>query len=329
MKYSIKTNCWRFIVAQAAIALTLCGASATADAQSYPQRPVRIVVPVSAGGGVDNIARLVGQHFNAVWGQPFIVDNRTGAGGSIGVEIVARAAADGYTLLVSSSSLVTNAAIRDLRYDPVRDFQPITKLTSNPYILVTTPALPVASVRELVALAKARPGAITYASAGTGSVLHLGAELLCALTGAQMTHVPYKGVAEGYPAVVSGQVNWILGSPISALPLMKAGRLKGIAVTSAVRSKVLPDLPTIAESGVPGYEVTAWFSLFAPARVPPAIVGKLYTEAKNAMQSPEVSRRLEIEGTEAVGNTPQEFTAQVKQEFEKWRAVVKKAGIKL
>jgi tripartite-type tricarboxylate transporter receptor subunit TctC len=329
MKYSIKTNRWRAIVVPAVVVLTLCGASASTDAQTYPQRPVRIVVPVSAGGGVDNIARLVGQHFSAVWGQPFIVDNRTGAGGSIGVEIVARAAADGYTLLVSSSSLVTNAAIREVRYDPVRDFQPITKLTSNPYILVTTPALPVASVRELVALAKARPGAITYASAGTGSVLHLGAELLCALTGAQMTHVPYKGVAEGYPAVVSGQVNWILGSPISALPLMKAGRLKGIAVTSAVRSKVLPDLPTIAESGVPGYEVTAWFSLFAPARVPPAVAGKLYTEAKNAMQSTEVSRRLEIEGTEAVGNTPQEFAAQVKQEFEKWREVVKKAAIKL
>lgn len=307
---------------------TLC-AAAPAGAQAYPQRPVRVIVPVSAGGGVDSLARLVSQRFNAVWGQPFIVDNRTGAGGSIGVEIVARAAPDGYTLLVSSSSLVTNAAIQSVRYDPIRDFQPVTKLTTNPYVLVTTPALPVASVRDLVALAKSRPGTVTYASSGTGAVLHLGAELLCALTGARMTHVPYKGVTEAYPAVMSGEVNWILGSPISVLQLVKAGRLKGIAVTGVARSKVLPELPTIAESGVPGYEVTAWFGLFAPARVPPAILDKLYAEAKNAVQSPEVARRMQIEGTDVVGNPPQEFTAQVKQEFDKWRQLVKQAGLKL
>lgn len=307
---------------------TLC-AGAPASAQTYPQRPVRVVVPVSAGGGVDSLARLVSQRFNAVWGQPFIVDNRTGAGGSIGVEIVARAAPDGHTLLVSSSSLVTNAAIQSVRYDPIRDFQPVTKLTTNPYVLVTTPALPVASVRDLIALAKSRPGTVTYASSGTGAVLHLGAELLCALTGARMTHVPYKGVAEGYPAVMSGEVNWILGSPISVLQLIKAGRLKGIAVTGAARSKALPDLPTIAESGVPGYDVSAWFGLFAPARAPPAIIDKLYAEARAAVQNPEVARRMQIEGTDVVGNRPPEFAAEVKQEFDKWRTLVKQAGLKL
>ena len=295
----------------------------------YPARPVRIIVPVPAGGGVDTLARLVGQHYNAVWGQPFIVDNRPGAGGSIGLQTAARALPDGYTLLVSSSGLVTNAAIREAGYDPVRDFQAVSKLSANPYILLTTTSLPVASVQDLIALAKAKPGQLTYASSGTGGILHLSAELLCAQTGAQMTHVPYKGVADAYPAVVSGQVNWVLGSPISALPLLRAGRMKGIAVTSAARSKTLPELPTVAESGVPGYEVTAWFGLFAPARVPAAITAKLYGEARNAIRNPEVTRRLEAEATDAVGSSPEEFAAEVAREFEKWRNLVKRAGLKL
>ena len=297
-------------------------------AQSYPARPVRIVVPVPAGGGVDALARVVGQHLNAMWGQPFIVDNRPGAGGSLGAEIVSRATPDGYTLMVSSSSYVTNAAVRKTPYDPIRDFQPITKLTTNPYILVVTPSFPVKTVNDLVALAKAKPGAINYASSGLGGVLHLGAELLTALTHTRMTHIPYKGVADGYPAVMTGQVNWMLGSPISARPLMKAGRLRGIAVTGAKRLKALPELPTIGES-VPGYEVDAWFGLFAPARVPRAIVEQLYREAAKAVTEPEFARRMEAGGTETVGNAPREFTAQVKAEYEKWRGLVKRSGLKL
>jgi tripartite-type tricarboxylate transporter receptor subunit TctC len=306
-----------------------CLGIAAAAAQQFPTRPVRVIVPLTPGGGVDTLARIVSDHFSQTLGQRFIVDNRPGAGGSIGVETVAKAAPDGHTLLVSSSSLVTNAAIQSVRYDPVRDFQPVTKLTTNPYIIVTTPSFPVASVKELVALARSRPGTVTYASSGTGGILHLGAELLCALSGVQMTHVPYKGVAEGYPAVVSGQVNWILGSPISALPLVKAGRLKGIAVTSAVRNKALPDLPTIAESGFPGYEVDAWFGLFAPARVPAPIIEKLYAEAVKAVRAPEIERRMEAEATDVVGNAPREFSAQVRAEYEKWRSLVTKAGLKV
>lgn len=298
------------------------------SAQSYPERPVRIVVPVAAGGGVDALARIVSQHFNAVWGQPFIVDNRPGAGGSLGAEIVSRATPDGYTLMVSSSSYLTNAAIRDVRYDPIRDFQPITKLTTNPYIIVVTPSLPVKTVNDLIALAKAKPGTINYASSGTGGILHMGAELLTALTGTRMTHVPYKGVADGYPAVISGQVNWMLGSPISAQPLMKAGRLKGIAVTGAKRLKALPDLPAIGES-VPGYEVSAWFGLFAPAKVPAPLIEQLYKEAAKAVTESELTRRMEAGGTETVGNSPREFTQQAKAEYEKWRGLVKKAGLKL
>ncbi len=299
------------------------------NAQQYPHRPVRIVVPLTPGGGVDTMARIVAEHASMALGQRFIVDNRPGAGGSIGVETVAKAAPDGHTLLVSSSSMVTNAAIQSVRYDPIRDFQPVTKLTSNAYILLVSPSLPAASVKELVALARSRPGNVTYASSGVGGVLHLGAELLCALAGVQMNHVPYKGVADAYPAVISGQVNWVLGNPLSALPLMKAGRMRGIAVSGASRMKALPDLPTIAESGVPGYSVDAWFGLFAPARVPPRIVETLYLEASRAVQAPELARRMQAEGTDVVGNPPKEFAAQVRAEYEKWRSLVAKAGLKL
>ncbi|MFZ9150243.1 MAG: Bug family tripartite tricarboxylate transporter substrate binding protein [Burkholderiales bacterium] len=307
----------------AALLITPLGAIAT-----YPERPVRIIVPVSAGGGVDALARLIGQHYNAVWGQPFIIDNRPGAGGSIGPELVARSAPDGYTLMVSSSSYITNAAIRSVRYDPIADFQPITKLTTNPYLIVVTPSLPVKTVTDLINLAKAKPDSITYASSGTGGVLHLGGELLATLAGIKMTHVPYKGVADGYPAVISGQVNWMLGSPISAQPLIKAGRLRGIAVTTEKRLKALPELPAIAET-VPGYEVSAWFGLFGPAKLPPAVVDKLYKEASRAVTEPTLAAKMEAGGTETVGNPTREFTQQTKAEYEKWRNLVKKANLKL
>ena len=312
-----------------ALALLLAAPLAVAAATAaYPQRPVRIVVPVSAGGGVDSLARLVAQHFHALWSQPFIVDNRAGAGGSIGAEIVARAAPDGYTLMVSSSSYLTNAAIREVRYDPIRDFQPITKLTTNPYIIVVTPSLPVKTVADLIALARARPDGVTYASSGTGGVLHLGGELLTALTGTRMTHVPYKGVADGYPAVISGQVNWMLGSPISAQPLIKAGRMRGIAVTTERRLKAMPELPTIAET-VPGYEVSAWFGLFGPAKLPAPLVEQLYREASKAVNEPATAAKMEAGGTEVVGNPPREFTQQARTEYDKWLGLVKKTGLRL
>ena len=307
-------------------ALAQTGAKASGP---YPGRPVRIIVPLTAGGAVDLLARIVAQHYNALWGQPFIVDNRPGAGGNIGYETVARAQPDGYTLLVSANGILTNAAVRETGYDPVRDFRAISKLTANPYILVTTPTFPVTSVRDLIALAKAKPAQVTYGSSGIGSNPHLSAELFCYLAGVQMTHVPYKGLSEAYPAVVSGTVNWVFGTPISAMPLMRAGRFKGIAVTGTARSRTLPELPTIAESGVPGYDVTTWFGLFAPARVPADIVDKLQAEARKAISSPEFMRRLEADGVDAVANTPQEFAVEVAREYESWRGLVKKAGIKL
>jgi tripartite-type tricarboxylate transporter receptor subunit TctC len=315
-------------IACAIAGAALLGAAAPAAAQAWPQRPVRIIVNVSAGGGVDSLARIAAQHYSMVWGQPFVVDNRTGAGGSIGVELVTKATPDGYTLLVSSGTVITTAALRPQNYDPVRDLQAVTKLTANPYIVTVTPALPVASVKDLIALAKTRPGGISFASAGVGSIVHMGAELLSVMAGVPMTHVPYKGVADAYPAVASGQVDWMIGSPISALPLIKAGRMRGIAVTSAVRSKALPELPTVAESGLPGYDVVAWFGMFAPAHTPREIVAKLNAEAKRALQSPEVARRMEIEGTDIVGNSAQDFAAEVQAEYAKWRELVRKTGMK-
>jgi len=310
-------------------ALAAADVSAQSGASAnYPQRPVRIIVPVTAGGGVDSVARVVAQHFNAVWGQPFVVDNRTGGGGSIGIELTARASPDGYTLLVCSSGAVTTAAFRPQNYDPVRDLQPITVLTAAPYVLLAAPSLPVANVKELIAAARVKPNAMSFASAGNGGILHMMAELFVSMASTQMLHVPFKGAADAYPAVVSGQVNWMFGAPISSLPLVKAGRLKAIAVSGAARSKLLPDLPTVAESGLPGYDVRGWFGFAGPRGLPKNIVAQLYNESKRAMNAPEVVRRMANEGMEIVVNTPEEFAAEVKAEYDKWRTVVKRLDIK-
>jgi tripartite-type tricarboxylate transporter receptor subunit TctC len=311
------------MLSAAACCIGSAGTVAAADtAQGYPQRPVRIVVNVTAGGGVDTTARVVAKHLNEVTKQPFVVDNRTGAGGAIGIETVAKATPDGYTLLVCSSGIVTNAAYRKVNYDPVRDFQPVSILTSTPYIVVVSPSLPVQSIKELLAAAKSKPGAITFATSGVGAITHLGAELLPVLTGTDMRAIPYKGVADAYPAVASGEVNWMIGATISALPLVKAGRLRAIAITSAQRSKALPDLPTVAESGVPGYDVVGWFALFAPAGTPRPIVDKLHAEAKRALHKPDFERMAEAQGTEVVASSPQELAQVVKSELGTWRKVV-------
>lgn len=313
------------------LVFTLAVACAESRAQQpYPQRPVRIVVNVGAGGGVDSIARVVAQHYAAVWGQSFIVDNRPGAGGSIGAETVAKAAPDGYTLLVSSGSVITNAAVRPQGYDPVRDFQPITRLISSPYVIAATPSLPVSSIRDLVAMAKSAPSRVSFASSGgTGSITHLGPELLSLLAGATMVHIPYRGVGGAYPAVASGDANWVMGNPVSIMPMINSGRLKAIAVTSTTRLRNYPELPTVAESGVPGFEVVGWYGMFAPAGVPQEIAASLHSEARKRLQSAEIARRMEAESSEVVANAPREFASEVKAELEKWRDLVAKRGIKL
>ena len=312
----------------ATLSITFLGAAQASIAQSYPQRPVRIIVNVTAGGGVDATARVVAQHLASVLKQPFIVDNRTGAGGSIGIELVAKSAPDGYTLLICSSGIVTNAAFRPQNYDPIRDFQPVSNLTSTPYIVVVSPSLPVKSIKDLIDLARSKPGAVSYATSGAGSITQLGADLLPMLSGTKMLSVPYKGVADAYPAVISGEVSWMIGAAISSLPLVKAGRLRAIAITTAQRSKALPDLPTVAESGVPGYEVVGWFAMFAPARTPMALVEKLSAEAKRGLERPEFARMAEAQGTEILGSSPQELARVVKAEVEIWHKVVGNSGIK-
>jgi tripartite-type tricarboxylate transporter receptor subunit TctC len=273
-------------------------------------------------------ARAIAQHFNSVFKQPFVVDNRTGAGGSIGIELVAKAAPDGHTLLVCSSGIVTNAAYRPENYDPVRDFQPVSNLVSTPYILVVTPSLAVKSVQDLIALAKVEPGGVRYGTSGVGGIIHLGSELLTMLSKTKMTSVPFKGVNEAYPAVANGDVHWIIGASISALPLVKAGRLRALAVTSAKRAKAVPELPTVAESGVPGYEVVGWFGMFAPAGTPKAIVERLSAEAKRGVNQPDFAARAEAQGTETLGTSPEELAKVVKAELAIWRKVVASAGLK-
>ncbi len=211
----------------------------------------------------------------------------------------------------------------------MRDLQPVTILTSAPYLVLTTPLLPVSGVKELIAMARAKPNGVSYASAGVGSIVHMTAALLVAMSDTKMVHVPYKGVADAYPAVATGDVNWMVGVPVSALPLVRAGRLKAVAVSSAKRSTLLPDLPTVAESGYPGYDVRGWFGMFAPAGTPRTIVAKLHEEAKRAFQTPEVASRMQAQATEIVLNTPAEFAADVRTEFDKWRALVKRMDMKL
>lgn len=305
-----------------AMLATLAVLPLAAQSQSYPERPVRIVVNVTAGGGVDTTARAVAQHLQAVFKQPFVVDNRTGAGGAIGIELVAKANPDGYTFLICSSGIVTNAAYKKQNYDPVRDLQPVGNLTTTPYLVAVTPSFPAKSIKDLIAMAKAKPGAVSYATSGVGSITHLGATLLPMLTETDMLPVPYKGVADAYPAVANGDVNWIIGATISALPLVKAGRLRAIAITSPKRSKILPDLPTVSET-VPGYEVLGWFGMFAPAGTPMTIVDKVSAEAKRGLERPDFLRMVETQGAEVVGSTPEELAKVVKAEVQIWQKVVR------
>lgn len=312
----------------ATLSLALAGTAELSFAQPYPERPIRIIVNVSAGGGVDTTARVVAQHLSSVFKQPVVVDNRTGAGGSIGIELVAKASPGGYTLLICSSGIVTNAAFRPENYDPVRDLQPVSNLVSMPYILVTTPSLEVNSVQDLVAMAKAKPGTLRYATSGVGGIIHLGSELFEMLSSTTMVSVPYKGSADAYPAVANGDVHWMIGASISALPLVNAGRLRALAVTSAQRSKALPELPTVAESGVPGFEVVGWFAMFAPRGTPMPIVDKLSNEARRGLQQSTFARTAQAQGNEVVGSSPSELARLVKAELETWRKVVSNAGLR-
>ncbi len=306
------------------------GAVAQGSGAVYPAKSARIIVPSSPGGGTDILARIVAQKLSENLGHQFVVENRPGAGQIIGIESVARSAPDGYTLLMAASAIVINEVMyRKPPYDTLRDFTPVTLGASLPNILVVHPALPVKSVRELIALAKTRPGQLNYSSAGNGTSPHMSMELFRTMAGITITHIPYKGSGPATTDLLAGQVQLSMPNVLTALPHIKAAKLRALGVTSGKRAAGLPDIPTIAESGAPGYEAIQWYGLLAPAGTPRDIVNKLQAETAKVLLLPEMKERLSADGADPVGSRPDEFAAYIRAELVKWDKVVKNAGIKL
>ena len=296
---------------------------------SYPNRPIRLVLPAAPGGPVDVIGRTVGTGLAEALRQIIVIDNRAGAGGIIGAEIVARGNPDGYTLMFANSGpLAIEAALHSkLPYHPLKDFAPVSLVASSPYALIVSPASPAKSVKELVALAKSRQGKFHFASGGVGTGLHMAGELLNLAAGIKMIHVPYKGAAPSMTALMSGEVDTMFNGVSSALPHVKAGRLRALAVSSAQRSPLFPDLPTVAESGFK-YETAGWYGLVAPARTPKAVTTRLQSSLHTALNSPQMKERLLAQGVDGIASTPEQLTRHLRDELDKWTAVVKAAGLK-
>jgi tripartite-type tricarboxylate transporter receptor subunit TctC len=313
------------------VSLTLFTCSLfAAHAQNYPAKPVRFIVGFSPGGGSDILARLLSEKLTESWGRPFVVDNRSGAGGTIALTLTANAAPDGYTLMMISGSQITNAVLMTkMPLDVLNAYAPVTQATSQPYIVVVHPAVPVKSVRDLIALAKAKPGVLNYASSGTGSFAHLGGELFKHMTGTQMVHIPFKGTGAAMIDLLAGQVQWMLASAISGTPHINSGRLRALAVTTLKRSPVMPDLPTVAESGVPGYAVDGWYAVVLPAKTPALIVTKLNKELVRLLDTPAVVDALAKDGAVPAGGTPGQLRDTMRAELEKWSKVVNSAGLKM
>jgi tripartite-type tricarboxylate transporter receptor subunit TctC len=314
----------------AACAVALAAFVSTASAQTtYPNRVVRMVVPSSPGGGADIVARIVAPKLAERLGQQVIVENRAGAGTMIGGEVVARSPPDGYTLLMAISTLATNPAIyRKVPYNALTDFAPVTLALSAPNILVVHPSLPVKNVKELVWFSQARPGELNFGSAGTGTNPHLSMELLLNLTGMKMVHIPYKGSAPAMIDLVGGQVAVMTATMLTGIPHVRSGRLRALGVTSAQRTAVAPDVPTITESGVAGYEAVQWYGVLAPAQTPKEIVTRLHRDLAAILHTAEIRDRFAADGGDPGGNTPEEFARYIRAETEKWAKVVKAAGIK-
>jgi tripartite-type tricarboxylate transporter receptor subunit TctC len=308
----------------------LWGAAAAGQAQQFPTRPVRLVVPFPAGGSVDTLARTIGPRLGDALGQQIVVDNRPGGNGNIGMEIVAAARPDGYTIVFA---YIANVAIAPslfdkLQYDPVKDFAPVTQVASSPNVLTAHPSVPAKSLKELIALAKAKPGGVTFASTGIASVGHLTGELLNTLAGVKMTHIPYKGGGQAIIGLLGGHVNVMFSGFSAAMPHIKTEKIRALAVTGAKRSPALADVPTIAEQGFAGVEATAWYGVLAPANTPKAVVTRLHGELVKALKLSEVIQRLDGLGFEIVGSTPEQFGAYIKSEIPKWAKVVKASGAK-
>ena len=308
----------------------LCCALAAlpAYAQQYPSKPVRVIVPSSAGGGTDIVTRIITPELSKRLGQPVVVENRPGAGTMIGIEAAAKSPGDGYTLLMGLSTLAINSALKkSVPYDPVRDFAPITVAVTSASILVVHPSLPVKSLKELISFARARPGQLNYASAGTGTYPHMTYELFLSMAKLKMVHIPYKGTAPAMIDMIAGQVASMAATVLTGLPHIRSGRLRPLGITSAKRSDVVPNIPTVAEAGLPGFESVQWYALLAPAKTPKEIVNRLHQEMVRILQSPEIKKRFAADAAETVGNTPEEFARHIRSELEKWEKVARNAGI--
>ena len=297
-------------------------------AKNYPDRPVRLIVPWPAGGGTDIFARAISDKLRQSLGQPFLVENRPGASGNIGASTVVRAAPDGYTIMIGTITLATNPALyKSLDFDATKDLATITLVAGVPHMLVVNPSVPAKNVKELIALVKREPGKKSYASAGVGSPFQIAAELFKETAGVDILHVPYKGGAPAVADVIGNHVDMTFANLVAVLPQAKSGQVRALAVTSAKRSSAAPDIPTIAEAGLPGYEFTSWFGVLAPAGTPPGIIKKLNTEIVSALRSPEISARLSAEGADLIAGTPEEFDSFLKAETLKWAKVIRAAGI--
>ena len=303
--------------------------SANVLAQTWPQRPIQFVVATAPSGGTDAVGRLIAQKLSEALGQNVVVDNRPGASGSIGSAFVAKAAADGYSLLVANVGHVAmNPAIARVPFDTLRDFTPVTLLASGPLILITHPSVPAKTVRELVALAKSKPGKLNYSTGGSGTTSHFGMELFKSVTATDIVHSPFKGIAPATVSLIAGEVDVMMNTTPPALPQVRAGRLRALAMASLKRTTFAPDVPTLVESGLPGFEAGVWYGMMGPAALPPEIVARLHQELARIVRLPEVRERLAVEGVEPVGNTPAEFAAYLKTEMAKYAAVARKAQIR-
>jgi tripartite-type tricarboxylate transporter receptor subunit TctC len=308
--------------------LLLLAASSAALAQSYPAGPLRIVVPFPPGGGTDILARVIAQKLNESWAQPVIVDNRGGANGTIGTAAAAKAAPDGHTMLLVPSGFAVNPSIyKNLPFDTVKDLAPVTQLAASPLVLVVHPSFPAKNVKELIALLKSRPGEINFGSSGNGSPPHIATELFKLMTGTKMTHIPYKGAGPATVDLIAGQIPIYFMNALSAVPQMKQARVRPLGVTSDKRFAGLPQVPTIAEAGVPGYSMTNWYGLLVPAGTPRASLMKLHGEVVRILNLPELKERLSSEGAEVVGSTPEQFAAFLRDEIAKDARIVKASGM--
>jgi tripartite-type tricarboxylate transporter receptor subunit TctC len=318
------------VAALAVLVGVTTSATALAQAASYPNRPIRIIVPFPVGGIADTFSRTIGIKLTEAWGQPVVVENKTGAGGNIGAELVAKSAPDGYTLVMGNigSHAVNVSLFKNIPFDPIKDFVPIAHVLDAEGLLVVNPSVNANSVREILELARAQPGKLSYASGGLGTTSHLAGELFKSTAKVEIVHVPYKGNAPAITDLLGGQTQMLFATMPTVLPHVKAGKLRAIASIGPARTVALPDVPTVAESGLPGFEVSNWIGLFAPAGTPPEIVSKLNAEVQKIMRSPDVQKRLEAEGARFIVTTPGQFAAFQKDELVKWAKIIKDANIK-